>query len=70
MLSSFDSNGMKMPARLPDASLAGCAWRSIRVTFQPRAASRSQAAAPATPAPMTTARRSGTVTAAYSARRA
>jgi hypothetical protein len=48
-----------MPARLPDASIAGCAWRSTSVTCQPRAHRRSQAAAPAIPAPSTIARRSG-----------
>jgi hypothetical protein len=58
-LSSFDSSGMKMPARLPDASCAGASWRSISVTRHPRAHKRSQAAAPARPAPMTMARFDG-----------
>src|SRR5258706_292413 len=51
--------GWKMPAGLPEASAAGPAWRSISVTCQPRAASRSHTAAPATPAPMTIAERIG-----------
>ncbi|OWW21087.1 hypothetical protein AYR66_18000 [Noviherbaspirillum denitrificans] len=57
MLSSLDSRGIAMPARLPDASCAGRSWRSTSVTCQPRAANRSLAAHPAMPAPITIASR-------------